>query len=89
MSEAKFTKGPWKLDRYENIVPPDAKDAFDCIRTGGLALTFDRGELLYNRYLIACAPEMYAMLELILPQVAGSPLALKINKLLAKARGER
>lgn len=34
------------------------------------------------------APEMYEMLKALLPQIAGSPAALKINRLLTKARGE-
>lgn len=35
------------------------------------------------------APEMYEMLKVLLPQIAGSPAALKVNRLLAKARGEQ
>lgn len=89
MSEAKFTKGPWKLDQYCNIVPECAKDAFDCIRAGGIALTSDRGEPLYNRYLIACAPEMYAMLEEILGIYSSELDYDAIKSLLAKARGEK
>ena len=59
----KFTKGPWKLDRYGNIVQTNGRDARDCIRAGGLALTQNDGEPMYNRHLIAAAPEMYEMLQ--------------------------
>ena len=88
MSE-QFTKGPWSVDEYGNIVPVNGRDARDCIRAGGLALTSNSGEPMYNRHLIACAPDMYEMLKALLPQIAGSPAALKINRLLAKARGEQ
>ncbi len=104
MSEAKFTKGPWEWHKYHHndgyyglyandepvVYPQRCNDGDD-----GLAW-FSTDEDYYGETalkqadadLIACAPEMYAMLDAILPQVAGSPLALKINKLLAKARGE-
>lgn len=90
-NEAKFTKGPWNVDQYGNIVQVKSgkSDPRDCIRAGGLALASNNGEPMANRYLIAAAPEMYAMLQDIANKWHdGTPLALKINKLLTKARGE-
>lgn len=89
MSEAKFTKGPWIVDGYGNIIPENGKDARDCIRAGGLALTANEGEPMYNRHLIACAPEMYAMLEEILGIYSSELDYDAIKSLLAKARGEK
>jgi hypothetical protein len=89
---AKFTKGPWVIDDYGNIIPENGKDARDCIRAGGLALTSNAGEPMYNRHLIACAPEMYEMLDSLLQNSsfnANFPEEFeRIETLLAKARGE-
>jgi hypothetical protein len=41
-----------------------------------------------NAALIACAPEMYEMLEVAAKNLSHSPIGYRINKLLAKARGE-
>ena len=83
----KFTKGPWKIDEYGNILPEGARDSFSCIRAGGLSLASNNGEPMYNRYLIAAAPEMYAMLKAI---ASGALVATyEINELLAKSRGEK
>lgn len=91
----KFTKGPWVVDKYGNIVQQGGKptDARDCIRAGGLALTTNEGEPMANRHLIAAAPEMYEMLSSLLANssfnVEHPAAAEEIEKLLAKARGEQ
>ena len=87
----KFTKGPWFVydgkqyliikgkvcansDDGEPIVVADTNHYFSESRA--------------NAALIAAAPEMYGVLSALLPQLAGSPAALKVNRILAKARGE-
>lgn len=92
----KFTKGPWHLDKFGNILPEGAIDGFSCIRAGGLSLTANKGEPMYNRHLIAAAPEMYEMLEDCMlhifnecPIDEGKELIAKITDLRKKARGEK
>ena len=52
------------------------------------------GELNYNAdaeniaNALNCHDELVEAIELSIPHVAGSPLALRLNKLLKKARGE-
>ena len=100
----KFTKGPWEwvVDRNTGgfyglyagdhpVVYPQRCNEGD----EGLAW-FSTDESYYgetalteaNAALIACAPEMYEMLEVASKQLSHSPIGYRINKLLAKARGE-
>lgn len=87
----KFTKGPWFVS--------DGKPHL--VIKGKVCVSGEDGEPIVvadtnyyfeesrdNAALIAAAPEMYEMLKVLLPQIAGSPAALKVNRLLAKARGE-
>ena len=88
MSEAKFTKSPWRVNGDWMIV--DSTDRLiaqfeplnDELSNGNTKESFA------NAALIAAAPEMYGVLSALLPQLAGSPAALKVNRILAKARGE-
>lgn len=94
MSEAKFTKGPWYVhnnDVYLEVFSDKGAICDTCMS----GHQFDGGDCTEgkfakaNAHLIAAAPEMYDALEHILEnQALGSPLALSINNLLAKARGE-
>ena len=87
MSEAKFTGGEWR--RHYS---PNCQEYVICDRrrNGGYAVASLSGSnSKANAHLIAAAPEMYNALEHILEnQALGSPLALSISNLLAKARGE-
>ena len=88
MSEAKFTKGEWKVDRFVN--------------NKGFEISFnDDGEVVADyvyeeadAHLIAAAPEMYRMLELALSRMDDDSIEdfvysyQDIKQLLAKARGE-
>lgn len=88
----KFTKGPWHLDEFGNILPAGATDSLSCIRAGGLALAQNKGEPMYNRHLIAAAPEMYDMLSKLSSQLTGinaHDAVSDIERILAKARGEK
>ena len=101
----KFTKGPWHWSRYdfvdgfyglyagdEPVIYPQRCNDGD---EGNAWFSMDEsyyGETALkpaDAALIAAAPEMYEMLKVLLPQIAGSPAALKVNRLLAKARGEK
>ncbi len=82
MSE-QFTKGPW-LNNGRLIYSKGAV----FIATASKTDIEDFQQIEANAALISCAPEMYEMLKALLPKIAGSPAALKINRLLAKARGE-
>lgn len=91
MSNERFTKGPWIIDGYGNIVQKtDGKsDARGCIRARGLALTSADGEPGYNAALIAAAPEMYEMLKKLMAHYNFSEYCEnEIDALLTKARGE-
>lgn len=99
MSEPKFSKGPWAMlpeecdkpyirvretilgGRYKiyNVVTPvhEGVHAREAIETRA------------NAALITAAPEMYYLLaELLEKECAGTPTAITINALLAKARGD-
>lgn len=84
MSETKFTKGPWYRANYSARSAATGKFL---AHTDSNSL--DESERLANAALIAAAPEMYEMLSALLPQIAGSPAALKVNRILAKSRGEQ
>lgn len=83
MSETRFTKGEWKVERFVN--------------NKGFEISFnDDGEVVADHvytepdaHLIAAAPEMYAMLQEILDGGSLHRMDAKaISDLLAKARGE-
>ena len=83
MSEVKFTKGEWKVERFVN--------------NKGFEISFnDDGEVVSDyvyeeadAHLIAASPEMYAMLQELLDGGSLHRMDAKaISELLAKARGE-
>ena len=83
---AKFTKGPWVQCFANGIVIQTENTGYGICRVIG-NLESDRA----NANLIACAPEMYEMLEDCLAILADGGFfikAEKIGELLAKARGE-
>ena len=85
MREAKFTKGEWSCRTGNEPVP------FAVVylgNEGGFDIS-DAPHCQANANLIACAPEMYVMLEVAAKQLSHSPIGYRINKLLAKARGEK
>ena len=97
MSETKFTKGPWSNSGRAIGVISDSDD-----QSNGMMLSicwidkFDFADQCEaNSALIACAPEMYEMLDEISDGLldAGGygncALAKRIEQLLAKARGEK
>lgn len=81
MSEAKFTKGEWKVNSLVNGRGFDISfnDDGECI-----------AEIIHiesDAHLIAAAPEMYRMLDAI-ATLRMLPTEEKLSDLLAKARGE-
>ena len=88
MSEAKFTNGEWRVERFVN--------------NKGFEISFnDDGEVVADyvytepdAHLIAAAPEMYKLLETLYELAdnesidIGGALMWDIRELLAKARGE-
>jgi hypothetical protein len=94
MSEAKFTKGDWKIsDGYRVGVEVSFGDGFFNIATCQIF-----NEAKANAHLIASAPEMYRVIEQIVrwqdsdggeldEYMNNSNIAFKM--LLAKARGEK
>lgn len=82
MSEVKFTKGEWQWEHDNETACTIGVFTFNGVEICRLQSEDDA-------HLIAAAPAMYEALEHILEnQALGSPLALSINNLLAKARGE-
>lgn len=82
MSEVKFTKGEWKVERFVN------NKGFEISFNDDSEVVADYVYEEADAHLIAAAPAMYNALEHILEnQALGSPLALSISNLLAKARG--
>lgn len=103
MSEAKFTKGPWR------ILPEECGK--DYIRIRGTVIgerykvanvvtptyegvhEMELDETRANANLIAAAPEMYEMLQAVnewhILQGEIGPFQVEIDRLLAKARGEQ
>lgn len=94
MSEAKFTKGEWKVSagHYNGMLDINCGGKMNLIVvTTATDITWHEGlEREANAHLIACAPEMYAMLESI---IAAYEMdwddTEKVIKLLAKARGDK
>ena len=85
MSETKFTKGEWSCRTGSEPMP------FAVVylsNEGGFDIS-DAPDCQANANLIACAPEMYAMLESMHNSGGlGFGVHAKIEALLAKARGE-
>jgi hypothetical protein len=92
MSEAKFTEGRWSVKGSE-IGIVDESDT----QSNGMMLTICRVDRFdfcdnwrENANLIACAPEMYAILERMHNGGGlGFGVHAKIEALLAKARGKK
>jgi hypothetical protein len=90
MSEAKFTKGEWVQCFANGIVIQTESTGYGICRVIG-NLESDRA----NANLIACAPEMYAMLEDLYKALFvdlttdNMPSCAEVSALLAKARGEK
>ena len=85
----KFTKSPWKVKGDWMIVDSTDRLIAQFEPLNDELSNSNTPESFANAALIAAAPEMYEMLKVLLPQIAGSPAALKVNRLLAKARGEQ
>ncbi|AUS00805.1 hypothetical protein NVP1278O_70 [Vibrio phage 1.278.O._10N.286.54.E8] len=91
MSEAKFTKGPWKLseNRDSYLIASENTGFSICYTT--LSEDVDK----YNANLMAAAPEMYEFLDIFVKLVeddSSEDFLYKFNDiklLLAKARGEK
>ncbi|AUR87909.1 hypothetical protein NVP1105O_66 [Vibrio phage 1.105.O._10N.286.49.B4] len=82
MSEAKFTKGEWRiLDKYQVGVNVNFGDGFFTIAS---CQVFNEAKA--NANLIAAAPEMYEFLESLQLDVTND---YKRDEILAKARGEQ
>jgi len=78
----KFTSGEWEW-QHDN----ESACTISVFNFNGVEICRLQSE--DDAHLIAAAPKMHAMLDMILKnQALGSPLGLKINKLLAEARGE-
>ncbi|AUR98282.1 coil containing protein [Vibrio phage 1.248.O._10N.261.54.F1] len=86
MSEAKFTKGEWRiLDKYQVGVNVNFGDGFFTIASCQIF-----NEAKANAHLIAAAPEMHQMLvQLQTEGGLGIARHRQIDRLLAKARGEQ
>lgn len=86
MSEAKFTKGEWKISSDGLSV---GVDGFKVARAFSGSATPYVMQTTNNAHLIASAPEMYKALIRV-QQEGGLSVARhkSISKLLAKARGE-
>lgn len=89
MSEAKFTKAPWKVSGDWMIVDSTERLIAQFEQLNDELSNGNTKESFANAALIAAAPEMYEMLSALLPQIAGSPAALRVNRILSKARGEQ
>lgn len=87
----KFTKGDWLAVKEGVYIRHESDDQSDgMLQAIAYIESYDLPEEWEaNAALIAAAPEMYEMLSALLPQIAGSPAALKVNRILSKARGEQ
>ena len=94
MSEAKFTKGPWELStepvsEHYCLTVECGKVMRVNIITRATDIKFTEGlERIANAHLIAAAPELYAMLEILSDEFCNDSMQDEIELLLAKARGE-
>lgn len=89
MSEVKFTSVEWIVREDEFSFFGDFEVVANIEDDGDYDLIAENIQCETDAHLIAAAPAMYNALEHILEnQALGSPLALSISNLLAKARGE-
>ena len=87
--KTKFTKGEWVVDKDDSFWHVTCGDW--CVVT-----SFDQGQDIANAHLIAVAPEMYEMLNVIMEDICADRMADisrcmqagDIRGLLRKARGE-
>ena len=93
VSEAGFTKAPWKFNAYDGSITDCTKSENE-IATAQLEDWHNLGMGYSNANLIAAAPEMYELLDEV-SHVLGHELSptnkayiKAIKELLAKARGE-
>lgn len=84
MSEVEFTKGEWCIRLVDGKFAIMRHDTGYGICSTVMCDDTDKA----NSHLIAAAPEMYAMLEILSDCDENQMHRLEINKLLAKARGE-
>lgn len=82
----KFTKGPWRIEEFRDFTSIMAGDSEICYMDDDL----NRYE---NARLIASAPEMYELLELLDNYLAingglNDRMTTEIRKLMKKVRGE-
>ena len=94
----KFTPGPWKVsfpkkdDEWMTRIAVIAKNAERYSALGPICLVGKRRGIVSeaNTFLIAAAPEMYALLELLAKRYKpDSATRQRIDALLAKARGNK
>lgn len=96
---SKFTKGPWRLDQYENIL--DANDRKVVVTGVALSMSGIDSEVSANARLISAAPDLLEALERYVHAIAvggGSDKDLimdairqadnKARAAIAKAKGE-
>ena len=89
MSKGKFTKGPWRIDEFRDFASIMAGYTEICYIDDDLNCDKVRA----NARLIAAAPEMYELLELLDNYLAingglNDRMTTEISKLLKKVRGE-
>lgn len=87
MSEAKFTKGPWKFNAHDGSIT-DFTKAENEIATAQLDDWHYLGMGYANAHLIASAPEMYDFIEDLSQNSEDATQREEAKRLLAKARGE-
>ena len=84
-NETKFTEGEWHVDSYVEV------DGSVRVVMGNIIITYHghaTDEDVANAHLIASAPEMYSELQNLLHDSMDCDEYNRIEKLLAKARGE-
>lgn len=89
MSKGKFTKGPWRIDEFRDFASIMAGYTEICYIDDDLNCDKVRA----NARLIAAAPEMYELLELLDNYLAingglNDRMTTEIRKLMKKVRGE-
>jgi len=92
MSELKITKGDWSIvDSTDQSLSIWASES-ECITTINYAFWDEKykDELKANAHLIAAAPDMYEMLDLLVKQDVINDVSLEkeVIQLLSRARGE-
>lgn len=97
MSEAKFTSGEWLIEPTDGVfvyaLNSSGANQFSLILSGNGNRGASAVELKVNAHLIAAAPEMYEMLDMIMNILNGDDFENEVSNsdiqnLLAKARGE-